>query len=58
MKDKELKIFAGKGKVLRQLARDPEWSKKLDQARTDAEIINVLREFSKAKRHSFKEEKV
>jgi len=58
MKDKELKIFAGKGRVLRQLARDPEWSKKLDQAETDAEVINVLREFSKAKRHSFKEEEV
>ena len=58
MEDKELKIFAGKGKVLRQLARDPEWSKKLDQAETDVEVIDVLREFSKAKRHSFKEEKV
>lgn len=58
MKDKELEIFAGKGRVLRQLARDPEWSKKLDQAKTDAEVINVLREFSKAERHSFKEEKV
>jgi len=58
MKDKELKIFAAKGKVLRQLARDPEWSKKLDQAETDADVINVLREFSKAKRHSFREEEV
>ena len=58
MKDRELKILAGKGKILRELALDPEWRRRLDPAETDAEVIRILEEFSKAKRVSFKEEEV
>ena len=56
--DRSLKVMAGKGKVLKELVHDPTWRKRLDQAKTDAEVIRVLRELSKAKRYSFEENEV
>ena len=42
-----------KKKVVRELTRDPYWRKKLDEARTAAEVMKIMEEFQKkVKGHS------
>jgi len=40
-----------KGEVVRELTRHPYWRKKLDEARTTAEAMEIIEEFGKAKGH-------
>jgi hypothetical protein len=47
-KEEKLSI-TGDAKVLKELADDPEWGKKLEQAKNNAEIIKVIRDFCKVK---------
>ena len=39
-------MFAVKTEVLRALLRDPQWTRKLENAKTMREVEHVLREFA------------
>jgi hypothetical protein len=48
-------MFAVKSKVLEELLHDPEWSRKLENAKTMREVESVLREFAVAKGYKVRE---
>ena len=45
------RLLCVKGEVVRELTRHPYWRKKLDEARTTAEAMEIIEEFGKAKGH-------
>ena len=49
---RRLGLLAVKKRVAKELLRDPYWRKKLDNARTTAEALQVIRDFGKAKGYS------
>lgn len=50
-----MNFIAFRREVLEELVNDPEWTRKLDHARTHQECVQVIRDFAKAKGFKIKE---
>jgi len=51
-------MFAVKTEVLRALLRDPQWTRKLENAKTMREVEHVLREFALEKDYKVEEVRI